>query len=109
MVKDTIWLRQLMHELGFGPTKATRQRTDNRCVYLQSSKQVNNATAKHFRIGQAFIRNNHDDGVILVDKVGTKDNGSDIFTKGSIPAEAFFKCRLEIMGPQDNPATGKRP
>ena len=109
MVKDTIWLRQLLHELGVGPTKATRQRTDNRGVYLHSSKQVNHATAKHFRIGQAFIRSHHDNGVILVDKVTTKENAADIFTKGSIPAEAFFRCRLEIMGPQDSPAVGRRP
>ena len=103
MIKDTIWLRQLLHELGVTPTNATHQCTDNQGVFLQSSKQVNHATAKHFRIAQAFIRSHHDNGVILVDKVSTKENAADIFTKGSIPAAAFFKCRLEIMGPQDNP------
>jgi hypothetical protein len=103
LVKDTIWLRQLTHELGFGPRAATRQRTDNQGVHLQSTKQVNHATAKHFRIAQAFIRNNSADGVIAVDKVGTKDNAADLFTKASIPAEQFFKCRLEIMGPQECP------
>jgi hypothetical protein len=105
MVKNTVWLRQLTHELGFSPMGPTRQYTDNRGVYLQSSKQVNHASAKHFRISQAYIRNHHDDGVIVVDKVPTGDNGSDIFTKGSIPRAAFVKCCLAIMGPQDNPGS----
>ena len=101
MVKDTIWLRQLTHELGFGQKEATRQWTDNRGAYLQSSKQVNHATAKHFRISQAFIRNTQDDGVIKVDKVDTKENGSDMFTKGSLSLHDFRKCCLKVMGPQD--------
>jgi hypothetical protein len=101
MVKDTIWLRQLLHELGLTQKGPTTQRTDNQGVYLQSSKQVNHAAAKHFRISQALIRNAGDDDVIHVDKVGTKNNGSDIFTKASMPKDGFFKCRLSVMGPQD--------
>jgi hypothetical protein len=102
MVKSTIWLRQLTHELGVTPKGPTVQLTDNRGVYLQSSKQVNHAAAKHFRIAQALIQNLQDD-VIKVDTVDTKDNGADFFTKGSIPKVAFYKHRLAVMGPQEPP------
>ena len=103
MIKDTIWLRQLLHELGLTQKGATPQRTDNNGVYLQSSKQVNHAAAKHFRISQAFIRNNHDDGIVRVDKVHTTKNESDMFTKASMAKDAYFKCRLATMGPQECP------
>ena len=102
MCKDTIWLRQLLHELGFKQGEATPQDTDNRGVYLQSTKQVNHAVAKHFRIAQAFIRNLSDRGVVTVGKVGTENNGSDMFTK-ALSKEPFFRHRLKTMGPQDCP------
>ena len=104
MVKDTVWLRLLLHELGMGQKKASLQRTDNQGVHLQSSKQVNHSGAKHFRISQAYIRAQVNGGVILSELVRTTENGADIFTKGSISVEQFHKCMMEIMGPQDNPS-----
>ena len=103
MIKDTIWLRQLLHELGLTQKGPTPQRTGNNGVYLQSSKQVNHAAAKHFRMSQAFIRNNHDDGIVRVDKVHTTKNESDMFTKASMAKDAYLKCRLATMGPQECP------
>jgi hypothetical protein len=105
MIKDTIWLRQLLHELGLTQHGATKQWTDNRGVYLQSTKQVNHATAKHFRISQAFIRGTTEDGIVDVDKVDTRDNGADIFTK-ALHKDLFYKHRLSIMGPQQCPLPG---
>jgi hypothetical protein len=102
MVKDTIWLRQLAHELGCTQRKPTPQSTDNRGVYLQSTKQVNHAAAKHFRISQVFIRNTSDNGVIRIEKVDTSLNGADIFTK-ALAKESFIRHRLAIMGPQECP------
>ena len=103
MVKDTIWIRQLIYELGFLLSGASPQRTDNQGTYLQSSKQVNHGVAKHFRIAQAYIREQQALGFINVQKIGTKFNASDLFTKGSIAKDLFFRFRLEIMGPQECP------
>jgi hypothetical protein len=95
LVKDTVWIRRLLHELGFKFSGPIAQRVDNRGVFLQSTKQVNHATAKHFRIGQAFIRSMVDTGILTFVNVGTKSNESDIFTKN---------CRHKIMGPQNRPS-----
>ena len=66
LVKDTVWMRRLLHELGFKFSDTITQRVDNRGVFLQSTKQVNHATAKHFRIGQAFIRSMVGTGILTL-------------------------------------------
>jgi hypothetical protein len=104
LVKDTVWMRSLLHELGFKFSGPIAQRVDNRGVFLQSTKQVNHATAKHFRIGQAFIRSMVEAGIVSFVNVGTKSNETDIFTKGTMSREDFINCRHRIMGPQDRPS-----
>ena len=107
MAKDAVWLRQLFHELGFKIRGPTDLRTDNRGVYLQSTKQVNHATAKHFRIGQAYIRSLVDCGVLKFSEESSKKNESDMFTKGSMPTIQFAACKYQVMGPQDRPSNSE--
>ena len=102
LVKDVVWLRHLLADLGLvqvGPTQAS---TDNQGVFLQSVKQVNHATAKHFRIAQAYIRYCGESGAVVVLKVATERNGSDMLTK-CLPAKLFLRHRLFLMGPQAPP------
>ena len=103
-IRDVLWLRTLLHEIGVPVLCPTRVDTDNQGVFLQSSKQVNHATAKHFRISQAFIRQVGEDGFCDVEKIDTKLNHSDIFTKALNP-ELFRIHRAAIMGPQAPPST----
>ena len=99
LCKSTVWLRQLFHELGFPQDGPTPQGTDNRGAFLQSTKQVNHASAKHFRVEQAFIRQLTGNGTIRVDKVSTDLMSADIFTK-ALTKIPFLKHRDTIMGPQ---------
>ena len=101
-LRDVLWIRILLGELGVIQSNPTVIDTDNQGVHLQSTKQINHATAKHFRINQAFIRQNGEDSVSTINKVDTKENASDIFTK-PLYAEAFMFHRLTIMGPQAPP------
>ena len=62
-LRDVIWIRLLLSELGATQTNPTAIDCDNQGVFLQSTKQVNHAVAKHFRINQAFIRQNGEDNI----------------------------------------------
>lgn len=97
--KQVVFLRHLFADLGAPMKKPTRCDTDNQGVHLQSTKCVNHATAKHYRITQAYIRQLGDDDVVKVNKVRTEDNASDIFTK-PLNSPLFIKHRYTIMGPQ---------
>lgn len=107
-LRDVIWLRTLLIEIGVPVSNATRVDTDNQGTFLQSKKQVNHATAKHFRISQAFIRQCDDDGICDVCKVDTTKNHSDIFTK-ALGKALFFVHRAAIMGPQGPPTSSSHP
>lgn len=102
LVKDVVWLRHLLADLGLVQSGPTRVSTDNQGVFLQSAKQVNHATAKHFRIAQAYIRYTGESGAVVVLKVATERNGSDMLTK-CLPAKLFLRHRLFLMGPQAPP------
>ena len=93
----------MMQELGFPQVGPTEVRTDNDGVIIQSTKAVNHATAKHYRIAQDFIRQLCTDDVIKAARVGTEVNPSDIGTK-ALHAPVFLRHRLSIMGPQDRPS-----
>ena len=76
--------------------------TDNDGVLKQSTKAINHATAKHYRIGQAYIRSKVDDQTVNVEGVNTSQNPSDFFTKALL-RPVFDRHRHAIMGPQQRP------
>ena len=52
LVKDTIWLKELVRELGYGLRPSTPLGTDNDGVWKQSKKAFNHSGAKHYRLAQ---------------------------------------------------------
>ena len=99
LVKDVVWTRQLAHDMRRSMSGPTALDTDNQGVHIQSTKAINHATAKHFRVAQAFIRSKGEDGSIRVNKIGTNDNHSDFLTK-ALCSELFRKHRDVVMGPK---------
>ena len=100
--RDIEYARLLLSDLGEPQQSPTPLGTDNQGACNQSSKQVNHATAKHFRVTQAYIRNLGDDKIVKVGKVSSADNHADIFTK-PLPSAAFARHRAALMGPQSPP------
>ena len=105
LAKEIIWDRLMLKELGFPQVRPTEARTDNDGVLLQSTKSVNHAAAKHYRIAQDFIRQLCTDKIIKASRVDTDLNPSDIGTK-ALHAPVFVRHRLSIMGPQEPPPSG---
>jgi hypothetical protein len=102
LVKELVWIRHLCYELRFPQTGPTQTGTDNQGVHLQSTKSINHAAAKHYRISQAYIRSKGVDGTVKVVKVSTEKNHADFFTK-PLCFKLFDSHRTAVMGPQLNP------
>lgn len=100
LLKQIIWERNMLGELGFPQLDPTPCYCDNDGVITQSSKAINHSAAKHYGISQAFIRQVCDDGIAKAVRVDSQSNPSDIGTK-PLPAPLFLKHRMEIMGPQE--------
>ena len=100
LVKDTIWTRVLLSELGFPMNAPTPLLSDNAGVVKQSTKAINHTLVKHYRMAQAAIRNAVSNGVATVEGVDTKYNHSDMMTK-ALPATPFIRHQIQTMGPQD--------
>ena len=102
-VKDTVWVRRFMSELGVPMDRPTPLRTDNDGVLKQSTKTINHTVAKHYRIAQAYIRQHVQDETVEVLGENTDDNETDMFTK-ALNTPKFEKFSLPIMGPQSPPS-----
>jgi hypothetical protein len=89
LLKEVIWERNLLRELGFPQQEPTNCYSDNDGVVIQSTKVVNHASAKHYRIAQAFIRQVCADGIAKATPIHTSLNPSDIGTKPSLSASTF--------------------
>ena len=66
LVKDVVWTRHLADDMRRPQTNATELDTDNQGVHIQSTKAINHATAKHFRVSQAFIRGKEEELMIII-------------------------------------------
>lgn len=99
LVKEVIWSRHLLRELGFGQVSPTVLRTDNAGVFKQSTKAINHTTAKHYRISQAYIRQQVLEKELVVAQEESEKNETDALTK-ALHAPSFVRHRLALMGPQ---------
>lgn len=102
LVKDTVWARRFLSELGCPMRQPTVLRTDNDGVLKQSTKTINHTAAKHYRIAQAYIREKVSDKTIAVIGENSANNETDIFTK-ALNAPPFVRHRTTLMGPQECP------
>ena len=98
--EEIVWLRHIASELGDDIDYPILLRNDNSGVVKQSTKQVNHTAAKHYRVTQAFIREQVNEGLLKVEQVPSADNVADILTK-ALPKVLFQKHRGNLMGPQE--------
>lgn len=102
LAKEILWDRHILSDLGFPQTDATPAFTDNEGVKNQSTKAINHAGAKHYRIAQAMIRQLNFDSVMETLYVNTRDNPADFLTK-ALAGPAFARHKMATMGPQECP------
>lgn len=96
--KDIIWLRTLLEEIGFPQAEPTPIHVDNASmIVLGSNYSGNHKKVKHYMIRLNFLMEQVKMGNVVLVKVHTDDNISDIGTKPMGPTQ-FIKLRNILMG-----------
>jgi hypothetical protein len=90
--KEAVWLRTLLHDLGYTQVEATTIHSDNQGCIALSLNPVSHSRAKHIDIRHHFIRERVASDEIKLKFCSTKDMIADIFTK-ALPHDKFAKFR----------------
>lgn len=94
-VAETIWIRNLLLELGCPLKKATLVYCDNISAVYLSSNPVQHQRTKHIEIDLHFVRERVSMGHVRVFHVPTHLQYADIFTKG-LPSQLFTDFRSSL-------------
>jgi hypothetical protein len=99
MVQEVIYLRKLLANLGFPQTGPTVVFADNEtCIAWSEGSIGGSERAKHLDLRVHFLREAVEAGHIVLRKIDTKLNCSDLLTKPSLSAERFAQFRQRLMG-----------
>ena len=79
-VKEVIWLQGLLDDLGVGQKQVTLFCDSQSAIHL-AKNQVYHAQTKHIDVRYHFVREIIEEGGVLVQKIKTDDNPSDMLTK----------------------------
>ena len=94
-VKEAIWLRALLKELGFEQPHPTQIEQDNQSTIALSQNPVNHSRTKHIDIIHHHVREQVENQSILLQYQGTNEIIADIFTK-ALPHPKFDYCRNKL-------------
>ena len=84
---EVIYLRQLLRDMGFGPTSPTRVYEDNTaCIEWTINVIGGRERAKHMDIRKHFAHEAAHIGHLRLKRVSTDDQLADVFTKSLQPA-----------------------
>ena len=94
-IKEALWLRCLFGELSLHQEVTTIYCDSQSAIYLTKDQMYHERT-KHIDVKYHFIRDIIADKKVLIQKINTKDNPADMFTK-SLPIYKFKQC-LNLIG-----------
>lgn len=80
-IREAIFIRQMLSELGFPPDGPTRIGEDNTACISIATNEITSHRTKHIDIRYHFVRAAVRDGLIGLHYVPTKEMAADIFTK----------------------------
>jgi hypothetical protein len=95
-IKEVLWLRGLLGELGLHQSAGSRVYGDNQSTIAVSQNGVKGERTKHVDVKYHFITETIEAGKVKLQWVPTSEQHADIFTK-ALPAPAFLKLRAELM------------
>jgi hypothetical protein len=95
-IKEVLWLRGLLAELGLHAATGSRIYGDNQSTIAISQNGIKGERTKHVDVKYHFITETVESGAVKLQWVPTTEQQADIFTK-ALPAPAFAKLRAELM------------
>lgn len=99
LVQEVIYLRKLLNNLGFPQPGPTVIYADNEtCIAWSEGSIGGSDRAKHLDLRVHFLHEAVQAGHIVLRKIDTKLNCSDILTKSSVPVDRFDQFRSLLMG-----------
>ena len=95
-VREAIWLRLLLKEMGFEQRKPTVVYQDNRsCIDIASGKSSHSAS-KHIRPKLEYVKDQVDAGEVMILYIPTGDMIADILTKPLAAAQHNKLAKLTV-------------
>jgi hypothetical protein len=97
VVREIVWLRVLLEELGQPQEGPTLIYSDSTAGIDQISAFKNSSKARHYVRDLNYLRESVERGVVRFEHIGTDENRSDMLTK-DLGYEKFSRFAREIMG-----------
>jgi hypothetical protein len=110
-VKQVMHLRLFLHELGQSQISPSVVYEDNNAAIALAHGKEQSKRAKHYQMKVAFLNEQFKKGVFCYEKVSTKEQLADVFTK-ALPRDDFIRYRdwmgvsLPSIGPGGAEAVG---
>ena len=99
MVQEVLYLRKILTNLGFPQTQPTVIFADNEtCITWSQGAVGASERAKHIDLRRHFLHDAVEKGHLVLRKIDSKLNCSDILTKPNIPLDRLVAFRRRIMG-----------
>ena len=95
-VKDVLWLRGLLADIGYGSDKPTTIFEDNQTTIAMIKNHLVSGHNHHSCILMAWLREQATKGTVLFKYIRSKQNIADIFTK-LLPEKQFVYLRDKLL------------
>ena len=96
-VKDVVYTRVLLEELGYKQEGSTRVYIDSNAAMSQVNATKGTRAVRHYIVALRKVQELRHLGIIHTQRVDTKDNVADLFTKAVEPG-TFWRLSTKAMG-----------
>ena len=96
-VQETMWARQLAHELSFTQLLPTSIYEDNHACIKMTHKELNRSRSKHMHLKYCFIHHHYSNGTFDAIAVASADQVADVGT-ALRPVPQFERCTRVMRG-----------